>query len=259
MNKKTKKVNPYEKKQKWHLNITRKQWMALISVASVIALIAGIVVAMNLAGNSSDPHAGHNHGDLPEGHYEGDGHDHGTPATNGHSPNDGHNHSTENAADKVKYQIYTNEDKTYRLVFRDNAGKTMAEFDHITQKPTQQTVNADKGVYELGWATDKGANDYECVYYNAKTGQVSQSFRAPRGTDGVRVAYGSADQTKVIVQDLYNKDTYYKEYELKNGVEKNGNIITGGKLQADKKTVVISYFSSETESGTAHATIHLYE
>ncbi len=250
MSKKAKKVNPYEKKKKRSLKITKQQWIAIICVLSAIVLVVGIALGNKFFG--SDPHAGHNHGDLPEGHYEGDGHNHGTPASTA-----GHSHNT-NTTDKVKYQLYTNADKTYRLVFRDTTGKMVAEFDKITKAPIHEAIDANKGIYELGWATGNGANEYECVYYNTKTGQVSQQFHAPRGTDGVRIAYGNKDQTKVIVQDLFNKEAYYKEHALNNATpDKNGDIIVGGNLKADKKTVIISYHSDSSEQNL-HASINLY-
>ena len=191
---------------------------------------------------------------------EGDGHNHSnTTTTTGHSANDGHDHgNADTTAEKVKYQIYTNADNTYRVVFRDAGGKAIAEFDNITKMPIKETMDADKNVYELSWATGIGPSDFACVYYNVKTGQVSELFTAPRGCDGTRIAYGSEDQKKVIVQDLFDKSAYYKEYELKNAVEKNGIIIVGGRLHENKKTVVIAYHSTETESD-AHTTIELYE
>ena len=239
----SKKVNPYEKKNKKKLRITRKQWTTLLSLLGVAAILVGIVVISNSC--KPDPHAGHDHSANGGEHYEGDGHDHGATQAN-------------NSGAKVKHQIYSNADKTYRLVFRDNAGKVVAEYDKIAKLPLEETIDKNQGIYELGWATGSGANDFVCVYYNEKTGQVSDKFVAPRGTDGVRIAYGSEDQTKIIVQDLFNKDAYYKEYTLANAVKKNGDIIVGGKLQVDNKTVVISYNSSESDA-TAHTTIKLYE
>ena len=238
----SKSVNPYEKKSKKKLRITRKQWIVIICVA---ALIGGISLAMKLGNNG--------------GHYEGDGHNHGTSQGDGHYEGDGHDHGTGNSDAKVKYQIYTNADQTYRVVFRDNAGKTLAEYDKIAKQPIHETIDETKGIYELGWATGNGANEFECVYYNVKTGQLSDKFVAPRGTDGVRIAYGSEDQTKVVVQDLFDKTAYCKEHALKAPeTDKNGDIIVGGRLHENKKTVIISYNSTETES-TAHATIELYE
>ena len=170
-----------------------------------------------------------------------------------------HNHPTTPAADdKVKYQLYTNADKTYRLVFRDTAGTVVAEFDKIPRQPFKEPINADKGIYELGWATGSGPSDFYCVYYSVKTGAVSQLFHAPRGTDGVRIAYGSEDQTKIIVKDVFPSGSYYKEHVLEGAYTGAEVIIRGGKLHADKKTVVISYVINE-KGEQRHAAISLYD
>ena len=235
--------------------MTNKQAMiTIISVLCAAALLVVLLVVIGpvLGGNDADPHAGHDHSsdtDLGDGHYEGDGHDHSGTG------------STADSDAKVKYQLYTNADKTSRLVFRDDAGQTIAEFDNLQiaegRQPSAEVVEANEDIYELGWATGDGANDFECIYYNVKTGQVSDKFTAPRGTDGVRVAYGSADQTKVVVQDLFDKDAYSKEYALEEPYAGEGDVIMGGRLQDDKKTVVISY--KDKEGAGRHAVINLYE
>lgn len=252
MSKNAKKVNPYEKKKKRQIKISRKQWTAIIVLLSAIALIAGIIVAVNL-GKSDEHYEGdghnHSHDGLSDGHYEGDGHDHS---------HDGNATSQSTDSDKVRYQLYTNTDKTYRVVFRDANGKSVAEFDKIAKKPIKETIDANKGVYELGWATGDGPSDFECIYYNVKTGQVSQKFHAPRGTDGVRIAYGNEDETKIIVQDVFDKKNYYKEHALSNpSPNKNGYIIVGGTLKSDKKSVSISYYT-EGQEDSQLVTIPLY-
>ena len=238
----SKKVNPYEKKNKKKLRITRNQWIIALSVLGVVAILVGISV---MATSCIDPHAGHDHSTDSGEHYEGDGHDHG-----------GSSNTTSSNA-KVKYQIYTNEDGTYNVVFRDGAGKELKKVEKIAKIPMREEVNTDKGVYALSWATDSGPNDYMSVYFNEKTGKVSNVIHAPRGTDGVRVAYGSEDQRKIIVESLFD-DQYRQEYTLPNAYTEADDIIIGGKLQVDNKTVVISYITDEKKT-TSHLTVKLYE
>lgn len=159
---------------------------------------------------------------------------------------------------KVKYQVYTNADQTYRLVIRDHRNKAVFEADKLIHQPIPTTIDEEKGIYELGWATGTGATEYECVYYNAKTGQVSQQFRAPFGTDGLRIAYCSDDQTKVIVQPLFDGEDAKKEHVLENAYNRNGTIIVSGKLQEDQKTILIAYYVN-AEGETARASVPLYE
>ena len=145
-------------------------------------------------------------------------------------------------------------------MFRGTDGKTVAEFDKLTMSnnktPIVATIDADKGIYELGWATGSGPNDYECVYYNEKTAQVSPKFRAPRGTDGVRIAYGNDKQDKIIVQDLFDKNAYYKEHVLPDAATGEEDIVMGGALQKDKKTVLISY--KDKTGASRHTAVNLY-
>ena len=242
MSKNVKKVNPYEKKKKRSLKITRKQWTIIITLLCAVALIVGIIIAGNLRDNGHYEGDGHNHGAEGE-HYEGDGHDHGS---------DSHSTST----DKVKYRYYTNEDKTYRVQVLNDKNQVVFEKDKLTNVPIKKDLN--DTIVELGWATGSGANDFDAIYWNKKTGEVTELFWAPRGTDGVRIAYPSEDQTKVIVQDLFDKNAYYKEYALENATEQSGNIIVGGKLNESNKTVLISYNSSKSET-TAHLTVKLYD
>ena len=249
MSKNVKKVNPYEKKKKRTLKITHNHWIVIIALLCAVALIGGIVLAGKLRDSSNEHYEGdgHNHGtssDSGEEHYEGDGHDHGTNSS-----------TSSDSTDKTKFRYYTNADKTYRVQVLNN-NKVVFEKDKLANIPMKKDIN--DSIAELSWATGKGPNDFEAIYWNKQTGKVTQLFWAPRGTDGVRIAYGSEDQTKVVVQDLFDKTAYCKEHALKAPeTDKNGDIIVGGRLHENKKTVIISYNSTETES-TAHATIELY-
>lgn len=235
MKKQVKKVNPYAKKAtRKKIHITGKQWIAI----GCVLVVLGTLIAFR---SCQDPHAGHDHGPNGE-HYEGDGHDHSTPNPNA----------------KVKSQIHANSDKTFRLVFLDTADKVIAEFDKLPKQPSKVEVDKAQGLYEMGWATGSGSTEYECVYYNEKTGQVSKQFHAPHGTDGVRIAYSSQDQTKIIVEDLFDNKGYHKEHTLENAYNKNGNTVISGKLQTDKKTVLVSYYVNE-KGESRHASVKLYE
>lgn len=247
-----KKVNPYQKKHIKKRRISKKQWIGIASLLCVVALILGITVAGTLSkATITDEHAGHDHsedGSSANGeHYEGDGHNHGSSSGS----------SGDSAISSVlNHRVYTNADKTYRMQIVDQKNNVLFEKDKLANAPLKEAVKGD--VYTLGWATGTGANDYEHVFCNGKTGEVSQLFYAPRGFDGVRVAYASADQTKIIVQDIFNKDAYYKEYTLENAYVGGDYVIAGGKLQSDNNSVLITYVVDESGK-TRHATFKLYE
>ena len=238
MEKYAKKVNPYEKKKKRNLKITREQRIAIIIVACVVVLLVGIAVGKKVF--NVDEHAGHDHSAEGEEHYEGDGHDHGSANSN---------------TGPVTYRYYTNEDKTYRVQVLDKNSNVLFEKDKLANIPVKTDLN--ETIVELSWATGSGTNEFDSIYWNKKTGQVSQMFHAPRGTDGVRIAYPSEDQTKVIVQDVFNKATYYKEYSLPNPYTGFSDVIVGGSLGEDN-TVGITYYI-DNQKNTLRTYYKLYE
>ena len=243
-----KKVNPYEKKAVKRRRITKSQRIAFISLLCAAVLIAGIAVMVKLSNaNVADSHAGHNHA-------EGESCDADTNAT--HSADDGHDHgTTDNATEVVSNRVYTNSDGTYRLQVVDKNNKVLFEKDKLYNSPVKETVS--ESIATLGWATGTGANDFEHIYYNTKTGAVSELFYAPRGCDGKRVAYASADQTKIIVQDVFNKNVYYKEYTLEGAYTGGDYVIRSGVLQSSKKSVTI-YYKTDANKETS-VSIPLYE
>lgn len=249
-----KKVNPYEKKNKKSFHIGRKQWISILSVLGVIAILAGIIVMSGLGGGK-DPHAGHNHGDLPEGHYDGDGHDHGTPST---KPTTAANPNAKVTIDKP----VANGDGTYRLTVRDEKGSPLFSKDKFYGALSNQPMDKDAGIYELCWCTiDKDhstANTYESLYYNEKTGAISEVFYAPKASDGYRVAYPSSDQTKIIVQDIFDKNVYYKEYVLEGAVAKNGEIITSSfkAINESSNRATITYYVAEGKTKTVQIPVY---
>ena len=59
--------------------------ITILCIAAAAILLIGALIVLGSLNDStlSDPHAGHNHSssDLGSGHYEGDGHDHGSIAS----------------------------------------------------------------------------------------------------------------------------------------------------------------------------------
>lgn len=264
-----KKVNPYEKKKKRQIRITRKQWIAIISLLSVVALIVGIVVAIKLYNNAANDHTDHDH-DHTDTVATADphaGHNHGAdedctvsttkPATN--DPHAGHNHGADeecNDTGTLSYRYYTNADKTYRVQVVDKNNKVVFEKDKLYNAPFQESVNED--IVGLCWATGSGANDFEYIFWNKETGVVSEVFWAPRGFDGTRIACPSEDQTKIVIRDIFDSEGYHKEYTLEDAYTKGEDVVVGGRLKDDGKTVLISYVVDEKNT-SRHVTVSLYE
>ena len=242
------KVNPYEKKKVVKKKLTRKHWTVIGILLGVVAIFVALVIfgPKHNPNSGADAHAGHNHAE---------GEECGTGTTaGGHSANDGHNHGATTANGALNYRVYTNADKTYTLSVVDANNKELFKQDNLVNAPLKDEVTDD--IFSLGWATGTGPNDFVHIFCNNKTGAVSREFVAPRGFDGVRIAYPNEDQTKIIVENIFN-DKYHKEYDLENAHSKNGDVIVGGKLRTDKKTVLVTYYGDD-EGNTVQSLIQLY-
>lgn len=246
-------VNPYEKKKSTkRRRITRKQRTALLCVLLAAVLLIGLAVvsraALSQAG--SDPHAGHNHANENSsansgGHYEGDGHNHG--ATNAGT-----------SGSKLRYQLYKSGD-TYSYAIYGAKNELLLKKDKLPMEPVKMPAN-DSLTLVYFKSNEQGYTVGETVYCDEKNGRISDAFHGAIDTDGVRVAYCNADDTAVIVQDLFDKKTYYKEYPLANVYTDGDYSIANGKLHADKKTVTVSYLiGPNPTTDTRSITIPLYE
>ena len=243
-------TNPYAKsKHTKHRRITHKQKIAILCGVIAIVLIAGISIITRFTGNSADLHAGHNHAPGEDcnttpngGHYEGDGHNHNTPA----SPTDS----------KLSFQLDHSGD-TYTYSIYNDAKELLFKRVNLTDVPVKMAANG--GLTLVYFKSDEvGYSAGDTAYCNEKTGQVSAAFHGAIDTDGVRVAYCNADDTAIIVQDLFNKSAYYREYPLEGVYAKGDFAILNAKLSQDKKSVSVTYYIDASKK-TQQATIPLYE
>lgn len=255
-----KKVNPYEKKQKRKIKISRKQWIATLSLLGVVAILAGIIVMSGLGGGS---HAGHNHGDEgnttatdEHGHPIGS---HDTVPTDAHGHPAGSHGSTDTSA--LRFQPYTNTDGTYGFAVYNSKNVLLTKQDKLPYAPYQDTE--DSSGYSVIYCktaapTEGGYTSGLSIYCDEKNQRVSDALHGVLATDGTRVAYCSEDDTTVIVQDLFDKNAYCKEYPLPNVVKNGNQTVKHARLSADSKTVMVTYTIDE-EGLTANHSIKLYE
>lgn len=246
--------NPYNKKSKGFKMPTRKQWKRILCIAGVLALLVGVICISRIPlAQNNDPHAGHNHApgesctDTTTDPHAGHNHAPGESCTE--TPT--HSHTAEKT-----YRVYTNSDGTYRLTVMGEDNKVVFEKDGLTYHPIEEKHGDD--LRSLSWATGTGANEFEYVFHNTKTDQVSAVFPGMRATDGVRVCYSNADEDGMIVQDIFDKEVYYREYDLPDVYVGNGNAIVAGKLMEDGNNVFITYVGGE-DGRQAKAYIPLYE
>ncbi len=243
--KRTKSANPYAKKHAKRLHITRKQWIRILCIGAVIALVVGLAVITRAGLNEvGDEHAGHNHGDsaaTDNGHYEGDGHNHGNSAATG--------------TGKLRYQTYNSADG-HGIGIYNSKNELLLEKKGMPFAPIRQKEGDLTLVYFT--ISRNGFTNGVSIYCDDEGQRVSDAFHGVLATDGTRVAYCSDDDTTIIVQDLFDKKAYYKEYPLP-GVFQNGDqTIQNGKVSSDKKSVTVTYVTDE-KGNPRNYSIKLYE
>lgn len=244
-----KSTNPYAKKTARKRRITRKQRTSILCGLLAAALLIGLVVVSRVAVTQTggiDNHAGHDHAE-------------GETNSTGHSANDGHNHgnsSTNSSDSKLRYQLYRSGDTfTYAIYNADN--QLLLKKENLELEPIKMA--ADNGLTQVYFRSKAtGFTVGETIYCDEKNGRISDAFHGEIGSDGVRVAYCSADDTTIIVQDLFDKNVYYKEYPLTNPYTGGKDIIKNGSYKTDTQIVAVSYLANDgTETRTM--TVPMYE
>lgn len=153
--------------------------------------------------------------------------------------------TTNKPADKVHdHQSPTAMDVTYTtesggkftLIIKDCQGKWLLERKGLTKKASSQQIAP--GIMELTWVKSNDPGDYERLYVNHRTCQVSDVIAGSQATDGNRIVYAEILNGKlnVIVRDLFNSNGYAKVTVINEAYTKGKftvkNITKRGKDQA---------------------------
>ena len=239
--------NPYQKKHAKKLRITRKQWTRIICLGIVLALIVGLVIITRSGlSEKGGNHDGHNHEDE-------------TVVTDEHGhAADTHNttaHNSSSGAGKLRYQLYTDsKTNTHGIGIYNSKNQLLLEKKGMPNAPIREKEGDLTLVYFA--MSLNGFTNGVSIYCDEQGERVSDAFHGVIGTDGVRVAYCSDDDTTIIVQDLFDKSLYYKEYKL-TGVYQNGTqTIKGGRVT---NGVAVVTYACDSEGNTATKQIKLYE
>ena len=246
-----KKNNPYQKKHAKKLRITRKQWTRIICLGIVLALVVGLVIitrtGLSEKGGDHDGHGHENDTVVTDEH----GH-----AADTHNTTTGNNGSTSSTG-KLRYQLYTDSKAgTHGIGIYNSKNQLLLEQKGMPKAPVRQK-EGDLTVVYFAQSLNGFTNGLS-IYCDEQGERVSAAFHGVIGTDGVRVAYCSDDDTTIIVQDLFDKNAYYKEYKLANVYQNGTQTIKGGRVDTTKKVATVTYVCDE-EGNTMTQQIKLYE
>lgn len=239
------------------MNKKNKLWTIIGVSALVVVLVAAALIGRFAP--AADPHAGHDHANDGQTNVTDEhGHDAGVHDQET-SANDGGTKSTTAHIHSDAKIVYTPEEKsdgTYAFTLKDKDGKVLFSKDGLDRYPLQEAVSTD--VYRLGWPTGTGPNDFQEIYCNRETGQISEVFDGAVASDGVRIALPIGDGKKgysILVRNVFDKG-FAKEYKLEDAVMGGKYAVTAGKLM-DKGHVKVTYLT-DNKGGYKAIDIDLY-
>ena len=114
------------------------------------------------------------------------------------------------------YKLYVHKSDVvpdlYSYIIFDNDGKELFS-DQVVREPNIRYVGENIIEIMIGWGTDS----WSYTYYDVQKGIISEEFKNVRICFDGKIAFGRNDSTGLwlIVRDIFNKNTYYKEFEFK--------------------------------------------
>lgn len=136
------------------------------------------------------------------------------------------------------YTITQNEDLTYSYKIVDRNGAVLFAKDSVTREPEVERVNS----YVLGLTvqTGTGLSTNWAVYCDVENSKVSEIFQYVLMAQGDYVIYTKLENGKhsIVVQNIFDKSEYYKEYPLSDCAPVAGDVVIGGKPNGTGKAIV---------------------
>lgn len=107
-------------------------------------------------------------------------------------------------------------DKTYSYEITDYTGRILEFKDNLTREPKRQYVSTD--VIGIAMQAGTGLSTNYVKYYDLENRVISETFYYVLNAKDDYVVYAdyTGDAHVLIVQDIFDKEQYYKEYKLEN-------------------------------------------
>ena len=107
-------------------------------------------------------------------------------------------------------------DKTYSYEITDYKGRILDYKDNLTREPKRQIVSTD--VVGISVQTGTGLSTNYATYFDLENSKISETFYYVLTAKDGYVVYGDYRDGEhfIVVQDIFDKEQYYKEYKLEN-------------------------------------------
>lgn len=147
-------------------------------------------------------------------------------------------------------------DKTYSYEITDYKGRILDYKDNLTRKPKRQKVSTD--VVGISIQTGTGLSTNYAKYYDLENSKISEIFYYVLTAKDGYVVYADYrdDEHYIVVQDIFDKEQYHKEYKLENVSPVAADFVVDGYFNT-KGNVIITYLSGEDYTETNYTIVIL--
>lgn len=139
------------------------------------------------------------------------------------------------------FTLVKNDDFTYSYRIVDVNGNMLFENEDYPRRP-KVTVVAPT-VYGLVTQTGTGLSTNWAVFCDVAESKTSEYFQYVLAAKGEYVVYVDRidSESVIIVQNIFNKDRYYKEYKLTDPSPVAADIVIGCRLDSEGNAIAIYY------------------
>ena len=147
-------------------------------------------------------------------------------------------------------------DKTYSYEITDYKGRILDYEDNLTREPKRQKVSTD--VVGISVQTGTGLSTNYATYFDLENSKISETFYYVLTAKDGYVVYGDYRDGEhfIVVQDIFDKEQYYKEYKLENVSPVAADFVVDGYFNT-KGNVNITYLSGDDYTETNYTIVIL--
>ncbi len=147
-------------------------------------------------------------------------------------------------------------DKTYSYEITDYKGRILDYEYNLTREPKRQKVSTD--IVGISVQMGTGLSTNFATYFDLENSKISETFHyVLAAKDGYVVCADYRNGAHIIiVQDIFDKEQYYKEYKLENVSPVTADFVVDGYFNT-KGNINITYLSGEDYTETNYTIIML--
>ncbi len=136
-------------------------------------------------------------------------------------------------------------DKTYSYEITDYKGRILDYEDNLTREPKRQKVSSD--VVGISVQTGTGLSTNYATYFDLENSKISEIFYYVLSAKDDYVVYGDYRNGEhfIVVQDIFDKEQYYKEYKLENVSPVAADFALGCEFDGDNNATITYLIGEE--------------